>query len=130
MRAIKFRALVGGKIYKVTQIMYGLGCVEAIKYLADYGAERYTESFTLLQFTGLRDKNGTEIYEGDIVKTNHGNYEVYYDEPTFDLGNGPYGMNYDNGDFYEGFNTSGHPWGEFEVIGNRWENPELLENKE
>lgn len=69
------------------------------------------------QCTGLKGKNGKLIYEGDILKDYNGIWQVLWDEKeaAFYLYN-------KKRDFYLS------PFiGEFEVIGNIHENPELLE---
>lgn len=76
-----------------------------------------------MQFTGLHDKNGKEIYEGDIVRwhvngiTRDGIVDYVDEAACFDMKNL-------NDDFYVC-----NDWfrGEYEVLGNIYENPELLE---
>jgi len=68
------------------------------------------------QFTGSIDKNGKEIYEGDIVKANQETIfqiEWFIDESEYCC----------NG---FGFKTNGWLSTELDVIGNIYENPELL----
>ena len=78
---------------------------------------------TVGQFTGMTDKNGTKIFEGDIVRhidtTCHVvevvNSEVYFDTEMLE-----FGFRYSNELFHCQFNN------EFEVIGNIHDNKELL----
>lgn len=99
----------------------------------------YGDDYEIMQYTGLKDKNGKQIYEGDIIKTEMPNFEdsfwrVYFGEDYF-FGRTYYGWmvesitdnkillaqdpcirNYRLSDSI----ASG------EVIGNIYENPELL----
>lgn len=69
----------------------------------------------VMQFTGLKDKNGNEIYEGDILANGKGHKPclVSFERDQFVVGE--YGCSLW---IYAGNNK--------EVIGNVWENPELL----
>jgi uncharacterized phage protein (TIGR01671 family) len=76
--------------------------------------------YEFMQYTGLRDKNGTEIYEGDIVLIYGKGSDLFTEEPfTVEwIGNdeGGYGIGY--GLFPSTF--------DYEVIGNIYEHPHLL----
>lgn len=75
----------------------------------------YDEDLMLMQYTGLKDKNGKEIYEGDIVQHEY-NGELIHTIVKFECGA------YFAGDFYlyRKRNT-------VEVVGNIYENSDLLE---
>ena len=64
----------------------------------------------LMQFTGLVDKNGTEIFEQDILKTRFGNKICFSDLVDYHL------WNIENSNAFL----------ETEIIGNIYENPKLL----
>ena len=81
-------------------------------------------NLTLLQYTGIKDKNGNEIYEGDIVE--------YIDNPT-NMSSGTFEVIFHNG--FIGIESDTRInlydiesyW--IKIIGNKFENPELLERK-
>ena len=127
MREIKFRAW-----NKNTKKMYKIGQITLEKGTWNYEPDNreyigmsmpYQPSFILMQYTGLKDKNGKEIYEGDIVKS-------YYYIPKQDGTEGERytikTIEYDevrckyNIDMFENL----------EIVGNKWDNPELLEKGE
>lgn len=77
---------------------------------------------TISQYTGLKDKNGNKIFEGDIVERlwlgEKHIYRIYYDNDIASfIGKDIYGLN---------FTTFDCDACEFEVIGNIYDNPELL----
>jgi hypothetical protein len=82
----------------------------------DLGIFEY-ERFKMLQFTGLKDKNGREIYEGDIFRYYH-----YGELNVVEYGEGEYLLE-NHGLPLNEWNKGG------EVIGNIYENPELLNEK-
>lgn len=84
------------------------------------------DEIELMQSTGLKDKNGKEVFIGDIVKCTRGClHEVYLEKE--------YGGTFIGGMpavYLKGFGD-GYAWKEYEeIIGNIYENLEFLEEKE
>jgi uncharacterized phage protein (TIGR01671 family) len=77
----------------------------------------------LMQFTGLHDKNGKEIYEGDIIKPDNSRYAC---KVTWSDKYASFVLTREGWAFRHYFGEACDPE-DFEVIGNIYENPELLE---
>ncbi len=122
-REIKFRAYIKsiGWVVPVERINFDVQTVEVD--LTDGDGDFFEYDFgevELMQFTGLKDKNGTEVYEGDIVKTKHNNEVLikWINTRLYPCRQGKTGQYNKVTNWY--CVTMG------EVIGNIWENPELL----
>lgn len=118
MREIKFRAWNGDEMFANPDIVMNenIPLNQQISALQGVGV--------LMQYTGLKDKNGKEIYEGDILSTSGKLTEKFPIEIVWDQANA----------WYTGRRHNGHEasiWPDSrEVIGNIYENPELLASGE
>lgn len=78
--------------------------------------------FELMQYTGLKDKNGKEIYEGDIIRGTKFNYSPVFDDSEYV--DAVVEWSKDTPRFLPHMLSSSP----IEVIGNIYENPELLKS--
>lgn len=139
-REIKFRTWdkKHRKYTKVLKIYFGsdgnnLGALVE-DYETNYALELQANQVELEQYTGLKDKNGKEIYEGDIVRTTDRVTVkalifpigvVEFKQQAFWICNVPSGRP----DFVHNETLLQYWETDLEVIGNIHENPELLEDK-
>ena len=86
---------------------------------SDYKVAEFKD-IELLQFSGVKDKVGQELYEADVIKFNDGIDDIYglisYDDE------GTYRVSYEN--ITEHLSERE---GDFEIVGNIFENPQLHE---
>lgn len=123
-REIKFRAWVNDHWVDWIPTCKTLGAYNANIIDTDGYTFEEDNPFIVEQYTGLKDKNGKEIYEGDIVTLNGEWEEIEHDDcsiVTFE--NGCFRV----GDGYE--NEAGSYLSDWRIIGNIHENPELLEGE-
>ena len=129
---MKREILFRGKRTDNGEMVYGnlMDSDSIVGRIVDFDGEYFIPEFwykvepeTVGQFTGLTDKNGTKIFDGDIVR--------FYDDSEDELTNGVVVCNADFCSFCVSIN--GHEdvmlmahW-QYEVIGNIYDNKELLD---
>ena len=116
-REIKFRAWDGIRMHR-----WGAGVITIDHQLnvTTVPAGRYLPRGTvLMQYTGLTDKNGREIYEGDICRVDHL-------DPRYTVENTLISWNERDAGWSVGIGLPSEVDWSHEVVGNIYENPELL----
>lgn len=111
MREIKFRAWL-----KEKHKMINVNDINLKEKDVNEGFFSFYE-IELMQYTGIKDKNGKEIYEGDIVFIENGfYYKIVFENASFKAKYGQYPLTINLNEIA--------PY--CEVVGNIYENPELL----
>ena len=123
MREIKFRAWHKGK--KIIGNVLGIDILHKEIFFSNENVDCYEhvdfKNIELMQYTGLKDKNNKEIYEGDILSdgNNEKPYKVIFE-------NGSFRAEFE-GDFEEySFDLIDVVAQGCEVVGNIYENSELI----
>ncbi len=139
MREIKFR--VWSKIkQRWVENMLLLACIDGLPFshIVEVDEESnirhhvYNASgleLIVQQYTGLKDKNGKEVYEGDFIKYEHPSDEQVKLRNTSNIV--LVRWTEEHHDHHPGFITNDlwGQYGDFEVIGNTFENPELIKTE-
>ncbi|ABI36869.1 hypothetical protein [Geobacillus virus E2] len=127
MKEIKYRAWDGKNLLQVEAIHFDVNTVEVIVPCDAIDCEGHPFEYSfdevvIMQYTGLKDKNGTEIYEGDVIRDNDGFlWVVYFEDGMYCAKGGEY-------ETVEYLIEFCPEW--CEVISNIYEHPHLLGGEE
>lgn len=129
LREIKFRGKrldngewVYGSLLMLESQEKSLEPLHCYIFSLDKGCHRVIPD-TVGQFTGLHDKNGKEIYEGDIALATLKFFNINDKKCKIIFHNGSFGVQYGfSTDYFKPFSA----WDVIEVIDNIYDNPELL----
>lgn len=122
MREVLLRAFVKdkGKIYDIKKIDFDYRIVWFEEENKATDTMRMFDQIELMEYAGLTDKNGKKIFEGDIVKgTWNTIFEVYFDDCSLQFRAKAKGGSEREIDYYGDSSK-------LEIIGNIYDNPELL----
>nr|DAI16405.1 MAG TPA: YopX protein [Caudoviricetes sp.] len=124
MKEIKFRAFLkaDGRIYEALSIDFANKEATLWDKETAVNFEAGFEDIELLQFAGFKDRNGVKIYTGFFVRWGLRVYEI-----RFDCGFYMHDLSGINPDYPITKEFKNAP-DEFEVIGNIYENPEILKD--
>lgn len=123
-----FRFAINSQTQEISQIRY--------PYKRDMSKLRICDNdWKIMQSTNLKDKNGKEIYEGDIIEIIDNEYKKTYVKCVVGWQVDSYKCfknidmtdKWDNGDSYEDWSDD-VDWGDTTIIGNIYENPKLLKS--
>ena len=121
MREIKFRAW--HKEEKIIGEVFGINILHKEIFFSNGDVDCYGFSdfkyIELMQYTGLKDKNNKEIYEGDIITLHNSKYKV-----IFNIEGARFVLR--NDEFELEITFINHNNERMEIVGNIYENPELL----
>ena len=120
-REIKFRAWYKEK-KRIGKVL-GIDILHKEIYFSNEDVDCYEHTdfkdIELMQYTGLKDKNNEEIYEGDIVTLHNGKYKV-----IFNIKEARFVLRDDEFESEIPFTNNNNE--RMKIVGNIYENPELL----
>jgi uncharacterized phage protein (TIGR01671 family) len=99
-----------------------VGFLSGERYIANDSGEYLIDPSTICRCTGSEDKNGELIYENDIMKNKHNSYRVVWDNEE-----GSWMLELNSVSLYGLSEVNSK---KYEVIGNIFDNPELLRRNE
>lgn len=125
MTELKFKAFfkVDGRIYEALSIDFANKEVTLWDKETAVNFEASFDEIELIQYTGVNDKNGKEIYTGSLVKWGLRTYKI-----CFDCGFYMHDLSRINPEYPITKEFKEAPE-EFEIVGNIYENPEILKDR-